>query len=62
VRRAISNFVTAVVDNDGDVERLQQIYTEGNSSLKPEEINRLLIRVDKVVNLNKSPEYLPDSA
>jgi hypothetical protein len=62
VRRAISNFVTAVVDNDGDVERLQQIYTEGNSSLKPEEVNRLLILVDKVVNMNKSPEYLADSA
>lgn len=62
VRRAISNFVTAVVDNDGDVERLQQIYTEGNYSLKPEEVNRLLILVDKVVNKNKSPEYLPDSA
>lgn len=62
VRRAISNFVTAVVDNDGDVERLQQIYTEGNSSLKPEEVNRLLIFVDKVVNMNKSPEYLTDSA
>jgi hypothetical protein len=50
VRRAISNFVTAVVDNDGDVERL-----------KPEEVNRLLILVDKVVNMNKSPEYLADS-
>jgi hypothetical protein len=62
VRRAISNFVTAVVDNDGDVERLQQIYTEGTYSLKPEEVNRLLILVDKVVNKNKSPEYLPDSA
>jgi hypothetical protein len=62
VRRAISNFVTAVVDNDGDVERLQQIYTMGNSSLKPEEVNRLLILVDKVVNMNKSPEYLADSA
>lgn len=61
-RRAISNFVIAVVDNDGDVERLQQIYTEGNYSLKPEEVNRLLILVDKVVNMNKSPEYLPDSA
>jgi hypothetical protein len=32
VRRAISNFVTAIVDNEGDVERLQQIYTEGNYS------------------------------
>lgn len=62
VRRAISNFVTAVVDNDGDVERLQQIYTVGNSSLKPEEVNRVLILVDKVVNMNKSPEYLADSA
>lgn len=62
VRRAISNFVTAVVDNDGDVERLQQIYTMGNSSLKPEEVNRLLILVDKVVNMNKSLEYLADSA
>jgi hypothetical protein len=61
VRRAISNFVTAVVDNDGDVERLEQIYTEGNYSLKPEEINRLLI-LDRVVNKDKSPEYLPDSA
>jgi hypothetical protein len=58
VRRAISNFVIVVVDNDGDVERLQQIYTEGNYSLKPEEVNRLLILVDKVVNMNKSPEYL----
>jgi hypothetical protein len=62
VRRAISNFVIAVVDNDGDVERLQQIYTEGNYSLKPEEVNRLLILVDKGVNMNKSPEYLSDSA
>ena len=62
VIRAISNFVIVVVDNDGDVERLQQIYTEGNYSLKPKEVNRLLILVDKVVNMNKSPEYLPDSA
>ncbi len=62
VRRAISNFVIVVVDNSGDVERLQQIYTEGNYSLKPEEVNRILILVDKVVNMNKSPEYLPVSA
>jgi hypothetical protein len=62
VRRAISNFVTAVVDNDGDVERLQQIYTEGKYSLKPKEVNRLIILVGKVVNKNESPEYLPDCA
>jgi hypothetical protein len=27
VRRAVSNFITAVVDNDGDPETLQEIYT-----------------------------------
>jgi hypothetical protein len=35
VRRAISNFITAVVDNDGDPQILQEMYTEGNYSLTP---------------------------
>jgi hypothetical protein len=43
--------VTAVVENNGDVERLQQLYTEGKYSLKPDEINRLLALVDKIIKL-----------
>jgi hypothetical protein len=41
VRRAVSNLVKAVVEHKGDIETLQEIYTEGNYSLKPNEIHRL---------------------
>jgi hypothetical protein len=41
VRRAVSNLITAVVEHKGDIETLQEIYTEGNYSLKPNEIHRL---------------------
>ena len=35
VRRAVSNLVTAVVEHNGDIETLQEIYSEGNYSLTP---------------------------
>jgi hypothetical protein len=55
--------VSAVVDTSGDAEMLHQIYTEGNHSLKPQEINQLLILVDSIVNKNRNPENdLPDSS
>jgi hypothetical protein len=56
VRRAVSNLVTAVVDHDGDMEHLQETYSEGNYSLRPKEINRLLILVENLVNRNQSLE------
>jgi hypothetical protein len=63
VRRALSNLMSAVVDTSGDAEMLQQIYTEGNHSLKPQEINQLLILVDNIVNKNRNPENdFPDSS
>jgi hypothetical protein len=63
VGRALSNLVSAVVDTSGDAEMLHQIDTEGNHSLKPQEINQLLILVDSIVNKNRNPEIdLPDSS
>jgi hypothetical protein len=63
VRRALSKLMNAVVDTSGDAEMLQQIYTEGNHSLKPQEINQLLILVDNIVNKNRNPENdFPDSS
>jgi hypothetical protein len=56
VRRAVSNLVTAVVEHNGDIETLQEIYSEGNYALRAKEIYKLLILVDSLVNKNQSPE------
>jgi hypothetical protein len=61
VRKAVNNLITAVVENNGDVETLQRMYTEGSYSLKRDEVNRLLLLVDKIVNENPSPEDLHDN-
>jgi hypothetical protein len=50
VRRAVANLVTAVVEHNGDIESLQEIYSEGNYALRSKEIHRLLILVDNLVN------------
>jgi hypothetical protein len=57
VRRAVTNLITATVEHSGDIEALQDIYSEGNYALTPKEIHRLLILVDNLVNRNQSLEY-----
>jgi hypothetical protein len=59
VRRAVANLVTAVVEHNGDMEALQEIYSEGNYTLQPHEINKLLILVYNLTN-NKN-QHLEDS-
>jgi hypothetical protein len=61
VRRAVSNLVTAVVEHNGDIEALQEIYSEGNYALRAKEIHRLLILVDNLVNRNQSLEDSNDN-
>jgi hypothetical protein len=61
VRRAVRNLVTAVVEHNGDIERLQEIYSEGNYSLRPRDIQKLLILVDNLVNKNQSTENFNDN-
>ena len=61
VRRAVSNLVTAVVEHNGDIETLQEIYSEDNYALRAKEIHRLLILVDNLVNRNQSLEDSNDN-
>jgi hypothetical protein len=56
VRKAVANLVTAVVEHNGDPGALQEIYTEGNYSLQQQEIAKLVVLADNVVNRNQSPE------
>jgi hypothetical protein len=60
VRKAVANLVTAVVEHNGDPEALAEIYIEGSYSLKPQEISKLVVLADNLVNRNQSLEDAPD--
>jgi hypothetical protein len=60
VRRAVTNLVTAVVEHNGDIEHLQEIYSEGNYALRAKEIHRLLILVDNIANKEQKTKIQAD--
>jgi hypothetical protein len=60
VKKAVANLVTAVVEHNGDPEALAEIYIEGSYSLKPQEISKLVVLADNLVNRNQSLEDAPD--